>query len=110
MVKLYFGGELEFGLPPTAAGLDAYLELLEPSGLPWSVAVLGGDVVGCGLAERAITRGGHVRVGLEDWAGAGEPSNLELLRALVDLVERLGRQPATIRDARRILGIGQPVS
>src|SRR5690348_13590361 len=42
MVKLYFGGELEFGLPPTAAGLEAYLELLEPSGLPWSVAVLGG--------------------------------------------------------------------
>ena len=108
MVKLYFGGELEFGLPPTAASLDAYLELLEPSGLPWSVAVLGGDVVGCGLAERAIRRGGHVRVGLEDWAGAGEPSNLDLLRALVNLVERLGRPPATIRDTRRILGIGQP--
>jgi 3-keto-5-aminohexanoate cleavage enzyme len=66
MVKLYFGGELEFGLPPTASGLDAYLELLEPSGLPWSVAVLGGDVVGCGPAERAIRRGGHVRVELED--------------------------------------------
>ena len=60
---------LEFGLPPTATALDAYLELLEPSGLPWSVAVLGGDVVACGLAERAIARGGHVRVGLEDYAG-----------------------------------------
>jgi uncharacterized protein (DUF849 family) len=74
IVKVYFGGELEFGLPPTAAALDAYLELLEPSGLPWSVAVLGGDVVACGLAERAIRRGGHVRVGLEDWAGPGEES------------------------------------
>ncbi len=109
MVKLYFGGMLEFGLPPTGASLEAYLELLEPSGLPWSVAVLGGDVVGCGLAERAIRRGGHVRVGLEDWAGAGEPGNLDLLRALTDLIQRLGRQPATIQDARRILGIGQPV-
>jgi uncharacterized protein (DUF849 family) len=69
MVKLYFGGELEFGLPPTATALEAYLELLEPSRLPWSVAVLGGDVVGCGLAELAIARGGHVRVGLEDYAG-----------------------------------------
>ena len=67
-------------------------------------------MVGCGLAELAIRRGGHVRVGLEDWAGAGEPSNLDLLRALVDLAERLGRQPATIRDARRILGIGQPAT
>jgi 3-keto-5-aminohexanoate cleavage enzyme len=110
MVKLYFGGQLEFGLPPTAAGLEAYLELLEPSGLPWSVAVLGGDVVACGLAERAIRRGGHVRVGLEDWAGTGEPSNLDLMRALTDLVERLGRQPATIRDARRIVGISPPTA
>ena len=100
MMKLYFGGELEFGLPPTAAALDAYLELLEPSGLPWSVAVLGGDVVGCGLAERAIRRGGHVRVGLEDWAGAGEPSNADLFRAAVALVERLGATPATIPEAR----------
>ena len=109
MVKLYFGGDREFGLPPTTASLDAYLQLLEPSGLPWSVAVQGGDVVGCGLAEQAIRRGGHVRVGLEDWAGAGEPTNLDLLVALTDLVQRLGRQPATIRDARRILGIAQPM-
>ena len=105
IVKLYFGGELEFGLPPTAAALDAYLELLEPSGLPWSVAVLGGDVVACGLAERAIRRGGHVRVDLEDHAGPGEPSNAELVRAAVALVERLGRTPATIVQTREILGI-----
>lgn len=107
IVKLYFGGELEFGLPPTATALEAYLELLEPSGLPWSVAVLGGDVVACGLAERAIRRGGHVRVGLEDHAGPGEPSNAELLRAVRALIERLGRTPATIAQARRILGIGR---
>jgi 3-keto-5-aminohexanoate cleavage enzyme len=105
LVKLYFGGELQFGLPPTAAALDAYLELLEPSGLPWSVAVLGGDVVGCGLAERAIRRGGHVRVGLEDHAGPGTPSNAELLAAAVALVERLHRAPATIAEARATLGI-----
>ena len=105
MVKLYFGGELEFGLRPTATALEAYLELLEPSGLPWSVAVLGGDVVGCGLAELAIRRGGHVRVGLEDYAGPGEPSNLDLLRAAVALVEGLERAPATTAQARRILGV-----
>ena len=59
--------------------VQAYLELLEPSGLRWSVAVLGGDVVGCGMAERAIRRGGHVRVGLEDYAGPAVPTDLELL-------------------------------
>lgn len=105
LVKLYFGGELEFGLPPTATALDAYLELLEPSGLPWSVAVLGGDVVGCGLAELAIRRGGHVRVGLEDYAGPGAPTNAALLRGAVGLVERLGRTPATITQTRALLGI-----
>jgi uncharacterized protein (DUF849 family) len=106
IVKLYFGGELEFGLPPTARALDAYLELLEPSGLPWSVAVLGGDVVGCGLAELAVARGGHVRVGLEDHAGPGEPSNADLMRAAVGLLDRLGRAPATISETRAILGVG----
>lgn len=105
MVKLYFGGALEFGLPPTATALDAYLELLEPSGLPWSVAVLGGDVVASGVAERALRRGGGVRVGLEDYAGPNEPSNLDLLRAAVDVVEKLGREPATIAQARRILDV-----
>lgn len=105
IVKLYFGGELEFGLPPTATALEAYLEMLEPSGLPWSVAVLGGDVVGCGLAELAIRRGGHVRVGLEDHAGPGEPSNAELVTAATDLVTRLGHVPATIAQTREILGV-----
>jgi 3-keto-5-aminohexanoate cleavage enzyme len=105
LIKLYFGGALEFGLPPTETALEAYLELLGPSGLPWSVAVLGGDVVGCGLAEAAIRRGGHVRVGLEDNAGPGEPSNAELLRGAVALVDRLGRAPATFAQARSLLGV-----
>jgi 3-keto-5-aminohexanoate cleavage enzyme len=105
IVKLYFGGDLAFGLPPTQAGLDAYLELLTPTALPWSVAVLGGDVVGCGLAEAAIRRGGHVRVGLEDYAGAATPTNAELVDAAVALVDRLGRTPATIAQTREILGL-----
>jgi 3-keto-5-aminohexanoate cleavage enzyme len=105
MVKLYFGGSLEFGLPPTAVALEAYLELLEPSDLPWSVAVLGGDVVGCGMAERAIRRGGHVRVGLEDYAGPAVPTDLELVDEVVALVERLGRAPATSAEARKMIGV-----
>jgi hypothetical protein len=47
---------------------------------------------------------GSVNLGL----ASGELSNPDLLRALVDLVERLGRPSATIRDTRRILGIDQP--
>ncbi len=70
LIKLYFGsGRLLFGLPPTRASLEAYLSMLEGTGLPWLVAVLGGDVTD-GLARLAIERGGHVRVGLEGlrWA------------------------------------------
>jgi uncharacterized protein (DUF849 family) len=47
----------------------------------------------------------HARAGLEDYAGPGEPSNLDLLRAAVALVEGLGRAPATTAQARQILGV-----
>lgn len=105
IVKLYFADDLQFGLPPTSTALEAYLELLEPSGLPWSVAVLGGDVVGSGIAETAIRRGGHVRVGLEDYAGPSTPTNAELLQGALRLLEQLGREPATPARTREMLGV-----
>src|SRR4029450_12325020 len=93
MIKLYFGGErLPFGLPPTRASLNAYLAMLDETGLPWSVAVLGGDVVGCGLAEHALERGGHVRAGLEDYGGERKPTNRGLFAAVADGVERGGQR------------------
>jgi uncharacterized protein (DUF849 family) len=106
IVKLYFGGDaFPFGLPPTATSLDAYLAMLAGTGLPWSVAVLGGDVVGCGLARAALERGGHVRVGLEDYAGDGTPANADLVRGLARLVEDSGGTVATAAEANAILGI-----
>ena len=47
--------------------------MLDGCDLPWAVAVIGGDVVGSGLARLALERGGHVRVGLEDYAGPRTP-------------------------------------
>jgi uncharacterized protein (DUF849 family) len=106
IVKLYFGGDrMPFGLPPTPASLDAYLAMLDGSGLPWLVAVLGGDVLDCGLARAAIERGGHVRVGLEDHAGADTPANVDLVRAAARLVEDCGRRVATAAETHRILGL-----
>lgn len=106
LIKLYFGGENSaFGLPPTLPGLEAYLDMLAGSGLPWSVAVLGGDVLGCGMAKLAIERGGHVRVGLEDYAGPRQPSNTELVEELAALAKELGRATATCAEAAAILGI-----
>ena len=106
MIKLYFGGgRLLFGLPPTRASLDAYLAMLDGTGLPWLVAVLGGDVTAGELARLAIERGGHLRVGLEDYDGPRQPRNEELVREAVALAEAAGRPIATPKDAARILSL-----
>ena len=104
-IQLYFGGPaLPFGLPPTAASLDAYLAMLDGSGLAWMVGVLGGDV-STTLAELAITRGGHVRVGLEDYAGPEQPRNAQLVSDIVRMAQRMGRPVATPAQAAEILGL-----
>jgi uncharacterized protein (DUF849 family) len=102
-VQLYFGAAAPFGLPPTAASLKAYLGMLEGTGLPWMVGVMGGDVVESGLATLAIKTGGHVRVGLEDFRGATTPRNEDLVTAAVELVRALGGEVATSDQARELL-------
>ena len=79
--------------------------MLEGTGLPWLVAVLGGDVVKSGLAETAIQRGGHVRVGLEDFASDRTPGNVEFVDELAELIRTNGRGVATPAETRRLLGI-----
>ena len=106
LIKLYFGGGSPlFGLPPTRPGLEAYLSMLRGTGLPWLVAVQGGDVVAGGLAQLALENGGHVRVGLEDYDGPRQPRNEELLREVAVLAEAAGRPVATPREAARILDL-----
>jgi len=107
MFKLYFGGDegflSGFGLRPTAAALDAYLELLDDCDVPWGVAVLGGDVVECGMARLALERGGHLRLGLEDHAGPRTPTNEELVQEAVALAADVGRPVATPDEAAKLL-------
>lgn len=114
VVRLYFCGGgpflgnagFLFGLPPTKPALEAYLDMLAGSRLPWMVAVPGGDVVGSGMAELAIRRGGHVRVGLEDYSGPGQPTNEELIRQVAALAGRVGRKVASAAQAHQILVAG----
>ena len=93
-----------------APSLEAYLAMLEGCDLPWSVAVLGGDVIASGLARLALERGGHLRVGLEDHAGRRRPTNEELVREAAALVRATGRRVATCAEAARILGLPQEAS
>jgi len=106
LIKFYFGGaRAGFGLPPTAKALEAYLEMIEGTGLPWLVSVQGGDVVGCGIARMAIERGGHVQVGLEP-SGDRTRTNIELVAEAAALVTACGGRPATCREARQVIGLG----
>ena len=110
LVKLYFGGmergPLGFGMFPTEPCLNAYVSMLEGTGLEWSVAILGGDCVGSGFARLALERGGHIRVGLEDfYQGSRTPSNTELMEEAVSLCDEVGRPVATPSEARELLGL-----
>ncbi len=105
-LKLYMGGtvaDATFGLLPTPRMLDVYLEMLADAPLPWSVGVLGGDVFDNGLARYALERGGHLRLGLEDYAGPRRPTNLELVQEAVALCGEVGRPVATCAEAAAIL-------
>lgn len=117
MVKLYFGGRsgyligsggsgVPFGLPPTRAALDAYLELLDGCPLPWSAAILGGDITADTEFVRAVLdAGGHLHIGLEDHAGARTPTNVDLVREAVALVEAAGRRVASPAETADRLGL-----
>lgn len=115
MVKLYFGGEyglmstepgVSFGLMPTEAGLLAYLDMLEGSGLPWSVSVWGGDLMQTPIAKLALERGGHLHVGVEEFYSKGRnPSNEELIREARALCDKVGRPLAGFAETRALLGM-----
>lgn len=120
MVKLYFGGEhglfatrpgVSFGLPPTPNALLAYLDLLEGSGLPWSVSVWGGDLLATPIARMAVERGGHLHVGLEEhFDPERKPTNEELVREAAALCASVGRPLADAARAAALLGLPAPRS
>ncbi len=110
LVKLYFaaggylaGGEPSFSTPPIPEAFDMYLAMLRGTNLPWAVAVLGGGIFDTPIAELAVKRGGHLRVGLEDFAGA--KSNVDEVRRAKALCEKHGRRLATCAETERLLGI-----
>jgi len=111
MIRFYFGGSVPeadggywFGLPPTKASLDAYLAMLDGCLLPWSVAVLGGDLFDSELPRLALERGGHLRVGLEDYAG-DLVTNEVLVGRAVALAEKAGRRVASCSETADMLGL-----
>jgi uncharacterized protein (DUF849 family) len=103
IVKLEFGVDaLLFGLKPGLRGLEAWLELFDGEALAWMVSLRDGDV-NDRLAGLAIARGGHVRVGLEDYGGPATPRNEELVAATARIARGLGRRPARPDEVRDLI-------
>jgi uncharacterized protein (DUF849 family) len=110
LTKFYFSGGAYFGrgtptfsAPPIVEALDLYLAMLGDATLPWGVAVLGGAILDTPIAERALARGGHLRVGLED--DASGPANVDQVARAVELCSKLGRPVATCAQARELLAL-----
>ena len=110
LVKFYFsaggylgGGEPLWGAPPIAEALDLYLAMLGDAPIPWAVAVLGGSLIDAPIARLALERGGHLRVGLEDFDTG--PENAAQVAAARSLCEEVGRPIASLRDATEVLNL-----
>lgn len=94
------------GLAASEENLDFLLTKL-PSGSTWSVAAVGRHQFP--MAKLALSKGGHVRVGMEDnlylKKGVLARSNAELVAKVAQLIEQQGRVVATPKQARNILGL-----
>jgi len=109
-VKFYFsgggylgGGEPLWGAPPIVEALDLYLAMLADAPLPWAVAVLGGSLLATPIARAAVERGGHLRVGIEDWDDG--PTNAEQVSEAAALCKEVGRPVATIDETAGTLNL-----
>jgi 3-keto-5-aminohexanoate cleavage enzyme len=105
------------GVPATARNLAAMADNMPPApdGGPhhhWGVIGIGRDQ--WMLVAAALTLGGSIRVGLEDNFylpdGTMARSNGELIGKARQMTEDLGRRPATVEEARALLGVAPRVA
>src|SRR3954447_26542037 len=98
------------GIRPTAKNL-AHMADQTPGGAEsrnnWGVIAISRDQ--WKLVAASLTLGGNVRVGLEDnfYLPDGEMvrSNGDLIAEARKMVEMIGRRPATVAEARELLGV-----
>jgi 3-keto-5-aminohexanoate cleavage enzyme len=100
------------GIPPTARNLAAMVDNIPAGGgggVPNHWGVIGISRDQWMLISAALTLGGSIRVGLEDnlYLPNGEMarSNGELIAKARQMTEDMGRRPASVDEARAMLGI-----
>ncbi len=100
------------GVPATARNLAAMADNLPDGGAGhhWGVIGIGRDQ--WRMVAAALALGGSVRVGLEDNFylpdGRVAASNGELIAKARQMCEDAGRRPATVEEARALLGLAPP--
>jgi 3-keto-5-aminohexanoate cleavage enzyme len=94
------------GVPPTARNLAAMVDNI-PAGSHWGVIGISREQ--WMLVAAALTLGGSIRVGLEDNFylpdGSMARSNGDLVAKARQMAVDVGRRPATVAEAREILGV-----
>ncbi len=95
------------GMPGTADALVAGLAALPPQVTSWSATGIGRTTLPVALA--ALSKSGHLRVGMEDVLtisrGVPVESNRQLVERVVALGELAQRRPMTTGEARTLLGL-----
>jgi 3-keto-5-aminohexanoate cleavage enzyme len=92
------------GHPGTVRGLAAHLDFLpRRRDVVWTVSNKIGNLFA--PAAFAFEQGGHVAVGLGDYAylELGQPTNGAVIREFVRLARAMGREPATPAETRALL-------
>lgn len=93
------------GIPPTVESLQLQTKIRVP-GTEWEV--IGISHCHWRMLAAALVLGGNIRTGLEDhlYVPSGEPakSNGEMVEVAARLCRTIGRRPASIEEAKRILG------
>jgi uncharacterized protein (DUF849 family) len=94
------------GIPPLVESLQLQTKIMPP-GSEWEV--IGISKCGWKMIGTALVLGGNIRAGLEDnlYLPNGEmaKSNGELIEVAARMCRDVGRRPATVDEARVILGI-----
>jgi 3-keto-5-aminohexanoate cleavage enzyme len=99
------------GVPPTARNLAAMADNV-PAGSHWGL--IGISRAQWMLVNAALTLGGSVRVGLEDNFylpdGTMARSNGDLIAKAREMTVNVGRRPATVEEARKLLALPERVA
>lgn len=92
--------------PPTHEALTFMVRHL-PEDVNWNLSVM--DPMHWQLIPHAISLGGHIRVGWEDYPfhpdGTTATSNAELVDIVVGMAKAMGRPVATVDQTREIVGL-----